>query len=716
MNVVSPANPFEVLWRMGYRRLCPITPPGCPLAPTSSLARRIATNKGDDRGKAPGKLRNDGLWVGMHDFLTYQATESDLDLWRSWGAGVGIVGTGGVCAIDADCRDPAHAEITREEVEKRFGLLPKRVGRAPKALYPCRTAPDFAYDYFNYGEGDRIELIAGGQRQFVVHGIHPGTLRPYEWVRRLLPLDELSYAEPAALADLMEALRGRLPDAREIVRSGGGPTPDQETLRGRLDLVREAVRATPNTTAAFPTRDHYRDYGYAIKASLPDEPAEAFEIFSEWCARWDDGEGENEPDVVESDWRRMRPPFRRGASWLYELAEKASPARFSRAAAWCEELPAEPEPFISIFRDDEPPSQEQPETLRGFPASDLGDALPPPQRWLARDLIPAGTVTMLYGDGATGKSLVALQLCVARVIGGDWLGLPVGQGPAMFLTAEDDHEELNRRLHAILRGTGTFVSDLGALDLIPLVGADAVLAAPNPRTGLLEPTLLYRALRARIERLRPSLLALDTLADLFGGDEIKRIQARQFIRLIIALGQSLDFELTIILLAHPSVAGMNSGTDTSGSTGWSNSVRSRLSLSRRFAKYDDKQVEIDADVRVLSNKKANRSRSGTEMTLRWVEGRFQVEHGADQDEAAKMDELAFLTILDEFERSGRPLGAVLRSSSYAPRMMMTHDQGAKIGQARLESAMTRLFGQSVIEILSYGPPAKNHQKIARKSY
>lgn len=309
MNVVSPANPFEVLWRMGYTRLCPITPPGCPLVPTSSLARRIATNKGDDRGKAPGKLRDDGLWVGMHDFLTYQATESDLDLWRSWGAGVGIVGTGGVCAIDADCRDPAHAEITREEVEKRFGLLPKRVGRAPKALYPCRTAPDFAYDYFNYGEGDRIELIAGGQRQFVVHGIHPGTLRPYEWVRRLLPLDELPYAEPAALADLMEALRARLPDAREIVRSGGGPTPDQETLRGRLDLVREAVRATPNTTAAFPTRDDYRNYGYAIKASLPDKPEEAFEIFAEWCSRWDDGEGENEPETVESDWRRMRPPM-----------------------------------------------------------------------------------------------------------------------------------------------------------------------------------------------------------------------------------------------------------------------------------------------------------------------------------------------------------------------------------------------------------------------
>lgn len=709
MNVVSPANPFEVLWRMGYTRLCPITPPGCPVHPESTIARKI--EKGiDARGKAPGVLRGD-CWVG-YPFLQRATRESDLEEWRSMGGGVGILTGEGLVAIDADCQRPTDAEIARSEI-LRLGDLPERIGRAPKALYVCRTDLDFRYARLDFGEGERVEILAEG-KQFVAHGIHPGTLQPYRWARKLVPLDELPYVEPAALLGLLETLRSRLPAAREIVQSGGGAAPDQESLRGKLDLIRAAVRATPNTSSAFPTRESYLEYGYAIKATLPDEPGEAFELFSEWCARWDDGTSENDPETVSSDWRRMRPPFRRGASWLYEMAEKASPTRFSRAAAWCEELPPETPPHESIFKDDEPPLK--PELLRGFSASDLGDTPPPPQRWLARDLIPAGTVTMLYGDGATGKSLVALQLCVARVTGGDWLGLPVGQGSAMFLTAEDDREELNRRLHAILKGTGTFVSDLRDLDLIPLVGEDAVLAAPNPRTGLLEPTPLYRELRLRIERLRPGLLTLDTLADLFGGDEIKRIQARQFIRLIIALGQGLDFELTIVLLAHPSVAGMSSGTGASGSTGWSNSVRSRLYMERRYATYNDKKIEIDADVRVLSGKKTNRSRVGAEMLLRWVEGRFAAEAEDRADETDKADEAAFLAILDEFERSGRPLGAVLRSSSYAPRMMMTHDQGAKIGQARLESAMTRLFGQSVIELLSYGPPAKNHQKIARKSY
>ncbi len=41
-------------------------------------------------------------------------------------------------------------------------------------------------------------------------------------------------------------------------------------------------------------------------------------------------------------------------------------------------------------------------------------------------LIPAGNVTLLAGDGGTGKSLLAQQLADATVMGGTWLGQPVG--------------------------------------------------------------------------------------------------------------------------------------------------------------------------------------------------------------------------------------------------------------------------------------------------
>ncbi|HKN31287.1 MAG TPA: hypothetical protein VJY34_26775, partial [Roseiarcus sp.] len=49
------------------------------------------------------------------------------------------------------------------------------------------------------------------------------------------------------------------------------------------------------------------------------------------------------------------------------------------------------------------------------------------------------------------------------------------------------------------------------------------------------------AIRAEIEERRPNLLVLDTLADLFGGDEIKRPHARQFISLL--RGLAIEFSL-----------------------------------------------------------------------------------------------------------------------------------------------------------------------------
>ena len=69
--------------------------------------------------------------------------------------------------------------------------------------------------------------------------------------------------------------------------------------------------------------------------------------------------------------------------------------------------------------------------------------------------------------------------------------------------------------------------------------------------------------------------------------------------------------------AHPSVAGMHTGTGTSGNTGWSNTVRSRLYLSRPEVKDDD---DADPNERVLARKKANYAGLGEDLPLVWSEG------------------------------------------------------------------------------------------------
>jgi hypothetical protein len=62
------------------------------------------------------------------------------------------------------------------------------------------------------------------------------------------------------------------------------------------------------------------------------------------------------------------------------------------------------------------------------------------------------------------------------------------------------------------------------------------------------------------------------------GNENDRAQARQFIGML--RGLAIRHECAVLLLSHPSVAGIASGGGSSGSTAWNNSVRSRLYLSR----------------------------------------------------------------------------------------------------------------------------------------
>ncbi|MFI5016060.1 MAG: AAA family ATPase [Hyphomicrobiales bacterium] len=209
-----------------------------------------------------------------------------------------------------------------------------------------------------------------------------------------------------------------------------------------------------------------------------------------------------------------------------------------------------------------------------FAASTLAGTTAPRRLFHVDGLIPARTVTLLGGDGATGKSLLALQLASATALKSTWLGMAVAGGASLLLTAEDDRDEVHRRLEDVALHLGAGLDALHDLHIVSLAGEDALLAVSGARGNVLVPTQRFEALKATIARLKPALVVLDTLADLFGGEENHRTHARQFVGLL--RGLTLQHETTVLLLAHPSLSGMSSGAGTSGSTAWSNSVRSRL--------------------------------------------------------------------------------------------------------------------------------------------
>jgi RecA-family ATPase len=345
-----------------------------------------------------------------------------------------------------------------------------------------------------------------------------------------------------------------------------------------------------------------------------------------------------------------------------------------------------------------------------FAASDLEGQPIPARQWLVDGLIPSSTVTLLGGDGGTGKSLLALQLAASTALARAWLGLQTASGRAMYISAEDDRDELHRRIADICRAEGATPADLDRLTLRSLAGEDALLATQNGRTGALQASALYRELDAKLREDAPALVVLDTLADLFSGNENDRAQARQFIGML--RGLAIKHECAVVMLAHPSLSGLNSGSGTSGSTGWNNSVRSRLYLER----VKDEGYEADPDARILRTMKANYGRTGGEISLKWREGVFAADApvtGLDRMAASAKAERVFLKLLRTFTDEGRTVNHA-GGPSYAPTVFAKHPDAEKCTRQALRGAMDKLLSDGKIGIEKQGSPSKQRQFLVLK--
>ncbi|MDP5308869.1 AAA family ATPase [Paracoccus spongiarum] len=343
----------------------------------------------------------------------------------------------------------------------------------------------------------------------------------------------------------------------------------------------------------------------------------------------------------------------------------------------------------------------QPErTSRFYSAADLDGRAVPARKWLVEGLVPQKNVTLFSGDGGTGKSLAALQMAVSTATGRAWLNIPVPKGRALFLSAEDDDDELHIRLDAIRRQMRLEWSDLGGLTLRSLAGEDALLAVET-KIALMQ-TALFDEIEARAKDDQPSLIVLDTLADLFPANENDRAAVRQFIGIL--RGLALRQKCAVLLLGHPSLTGLSSGSGTSGSTAWNNSVRSRLYLERIV----QDGYEPDPDKRVLSTKKANYGRIGGEMTLTWTEGVFLRDaepQGLDALAAGAKGERVFLSLLREVTMQGRRVNAA-GGLNYAPKVFADHPEAEGCTKKALRSAMEKLLASGKVKVVHGGSPSR----------
>jgi hypothetical protein len=244
---------------------------------------------------------------------------------------------------------------------------------------------------------------------------------------------------------------------------------------------------------------------------------------------------------------------------------------------------------------------------------------PPERRWLVPGWIARGEVNSLYGGGATGKSLLALLLGHAMAVGAPWIGLPTIKGSSLFVSCEDDADELWRRHADIRKGLGYGIGNpFAEARWLDRVGHNNLLAVPDAR-GVMSGGPFLPELMAELDAERPTLVILDTLADVYGGNEIDRVQVNGFLKTclggLIQQRKEAGHDLTILLLGHPSKSSLADGSGFSGSTAWENGVRSRLYLSR--------PENAGPDERILTRAKANYAGGDDgELPLLWSGGIF----------------------------------------------------------------------------------------------
>ena len=252
------------------------------------------------------------------------------------------------------------------------------------------------------------------------------------------------------------------------------------------------------------------------------------------------------------------------------------------------------------------------ERFEPFSPADWEGQTPKPLDWVVDGCFQRGTVALFSGDGGLGKSLLLQQLATAAAGGFNWLGLPTKPSRTFALFCEDDKDELHRRQININRHYGVAMGDLEGLLYKSQAGKDSTLMRFGKAGDDGKTTLLFDQVSHVCRDFGADIIVLDTLADIFSGNEIDRNQPRVFIRTLRTLAMACN--AVVIVTQHPSMSGIKDGHGMSGSTGWNNSVRSRVYLTR-------KKGEQGND-RILKTMKSNQGPAGGEVRITWQHGVF----------------------------------------------------------------------------------------------
>jgi RecA-family ATPase len=604
--------------------------------------------------------------------------------------------------FDVDILDPTLSERIVEMIVSTLGETPLvRVGLAPKTLLVYRAEKTFGKIQtpnliLPNGQTPKVEVLASGQH-FVADGVHPVTRQPYTWIDEspetvhisLLPVvTEDQVREIARRAEQLLLEAGAVPDKAE-------PPPKAHAGTGSrfFEQVNDAALA---------------DAGAWVKSLFP--RARLAPGTGAWRVSSKDLGRDLEEDIsIHPNGSRDFGKEIRLSPIKLVMRHGGSESAIDAALWLCSKLSIDPG-SLGYTRAAGAANITAPKVID--PRSWAGQPIPQRQ-WIVPDWVPCGVVTGLYGPGGYGKSLLALQLMTATALQRHWLGVPVADAaPSLGVFCEDDEEELHRRQDAInTQLYGCDFADLGNMRLMPRLGDDNLLMT-FARNGQGKVTNFFNQVRTAALDLGAKLIIIDTVADTFGGNQNDAGQVRQFVQ--FGLGQlARDTGGSVLACAHPSVAGINNDTGTSGSVQWDAAFRSRLYLGAPKKERDDEDP-VDPDLRILTRKKANYARRDEAIDLRWSRGALVTEY--EIDDRRPDANTVFLQLLDKMTEERQNLSNNSRAGNYAPKVFLKRPERWDYRLRDFEKAMQELFSMREIQLKPYGRPSNQSNRIERVQF
>lgn len=437
-----------------------------------------------------------------------------------------------IVGLDIDLLDEAHAAQIEALIRRTLKLpkaTPRRVGNAPKCLLIMRVETALPSFDIRHDKKTVLFQLLGAGKQFVVHGIHPDTGKPYTLNRPLPKVSKLPLLTPESYVALREAVTKGLTRLGYVIgTSAAVGAPRREGWSGAPWTPTGLQQAVGELATLDPDMDRmsWIECGMALAdGTHGDEDG-----FALWDG-WSSGSAKYNAREMRKQWSSFKPGGITRASLFKNN--------------WLKRGTVVSAPTGPVMLDDDGG-----DLLSTLMALDPGGV-----PWLVDGLLTHGA-HLLVGRPKGGKSWATMDMAYAVANGGKFVGHPARKGRVLWFASEDTRDSLARRLRVRGEAVGDNVK---------------VYAMEKLRTerSKWESCAFHEMLRARLEQEPFDLVILDTQKTceaVWSSEQIDEKRAAsvvdiayQSVRLYDEIGQ--DHKCCIVLVHHTGKFKNNKGTD-----------------------------------------------------------------------------------------------------------------------------------------------------------